>query len=258
MGLLRRLALLGSLFMLAPAPLWADTSTLYVWSDSLTLYAAPSFSAAKNGELSYGAEIEPLSPPGPLVAGREAYPPMWGVGEEHFPLHGHWLKLHSKTEPAREGYGFDLYLLPLPVPRCEPGRTSCDPVMAVNGQHCPGDARLCESVEDYSARVFGVLSQDRDDRASFEWTIRYRQDVVLSVLTASDTVVYSKRWTLPMLRSLDQAYIVTRRFYGDSRYLETYDPPRQIHLFRHWDILYLNVFLSVDEKGVVIDWGYVD
>ena len=62
-----------------------------------------------------------------------------------------------------------------------------------------------------------------------------------------------------MLRSIDQAYVITRRFYGDLRYLQTYDPPREVHLFlRHWDVLYLNVFLSVDEKGVVIDWGYVD
>jgi hypothetical protein len=67
-----------------------------------------------------------------------------------------------------------------------------------------------------------------------------------------------RQWTLPMVRSIDQAYIVARRFYGDSSYLETYDPPREVHLFRHWDINYLNLFLSVDGKGAVIAWGYVD
>jgi hypothetical protein len=74
MGLLRRFALLGFLLALAPAPLRAESSTLYVWSDSLTLYAAPSFSAAKVGELPYGTAVEPLAPPGPLVEGQESYP----------------------------------------------------------------------------------------------------------------------------------------------------------------------------------------
>jgi len=258
MGLLRRFALLGFLLMLAPAPVRAESSTLYVWSDSLTLYAAPSFDAAKLGELSYGTAVEPMGPPGPLVAGRETYPPMRFETGRRFRLHGRWQKLRSRSEPGREGYGFDLYLLPLPAPHCEPGRSSCDPVTAVNTDYCPDGAKFCESVEAYSARVFGFLSRDREDRAGRDWKARYGQKVTVEVEDSTDIVLYSKQWTLPMLHSTDQAYVVTRRFYGDPLYLETYDPPREVHLFRHRDIFWLNIFLSVDEKGAVIDWGYVD
>jgi hypothetical protein len=237
----------------------AENPSLYVWADSLTLYAAPSFSAPVTGELAYGTAVEPLAAPGPLVEGQETYPPMREGEAGHFPLHGHWLKLRSKTEPARQGYGFDLYLLPLPTPHCVPGRSFCDPVMAVEREACPEGANYCESVEAYSARVFGLVSQDRDDRAGRDWSARYGRGVTIEVRDSTDYVLYSKRWTLPMLRSIDQAYVVTRRFYGNSRYLETYDPPREVHLFlRHWDVLYLNVLLSVDEKGVVVDWSYVD
>ena len=40
----------------------------------------------------------------------------------------------------------------------------------------------------------------------------------------------SKRWTLPMVHSIDQAYVVMRRFYGGCSYLDTYQPPREVHL----------------------------
>jgi hypothetical protein len=241
------------------SPLRAESLPLYVWADSLTLHAAPSFSAPAVGDLAYGTAVEPLAPPGPLVEGQEGYPPLRDEGGEDHPLRGHWLKLRSATQPGREGYGFDLYLLPLPAPRCEPGRAFCDPVMAVDKEACPDGAKYCESVEAYSARTFGLVSQDRDDRAGRDWSARYGRGVTLEVQDSTEYVLYSKRWTLPMLRSIDQAYVVTRRFYGASRYVETYDPPRKIHLFlRHWDVFYLNVFLSRDEKGVAIDWGYVD
>ena len=82
--------------------------------------------------------------------------------------------------------------------------------------------------------------------------------MTVEVEDSLDIVAYMRQWTLPMVRSIDQAYIVARRFYGDLRYLETYDSPREIHLFRQSDINYLNVFLSVDGNGAVISWGYVD
>ena len=55
---------------LAVAAAKAENPPLYVWADSLTLYAAPSFSAPAIGELPYGTAVEPLAPPGPLMPGR--------------------------------------------------------------------------------------------------------------------------------------------------------------------------------------------
>ena len=108
-------------------------------------------------------------------------------GGGHNPLHGHWLKLRSTSEPARQGFGFDLYLLPLPAPRCEPGRSFCEPVMAVGWEFCPDHATFCESLEAYSARIFRLVSQDRDDRAGRDWSARYGGGVMLMWRTAPST-----------------------------------------------------------------------
>ena len=48
----------------------ADNPPLYVWADSLTLYAAPSFSSSVVGELAYGTPVEPfVHRPGPARPG---------------------------------------------------------------------------------------------------------------------------------------------------------------------------------------------
>lgn len=263
MGLLRRFALLGFLLMLAPTPLWAESSTLYVWSDSLTLYAAPSFEAAKLGELSYGTAVEPLGPPGPLVAGRETYPPVRFETGRLFRLHGHWQRLRSRTPPVQEGYAFDTYLVPLPTPRCEVGRSSCDPVTTLGWQSCPDRATVCESIETYSARIFQILwlkgpSHPEASKTSAEVDRRYGQDVSIVYAAAFEGELQSKIWTLPMLGSIDQAYVVMRRFFGSCLYLYTYEPPREVLLSVCGGSSGATETLSMKGKSAVIDWGFMD
>jgi hypothetical protein len=244
----------------------AENPSLYVWADSLTLYAAPSFSAPAIGELAYGTAVEPLAAPGPLIPGGGAYPAMrrsrqdpTAVGPPYQSvLHGHWLKLRSRVATAQEGYAFDTSLLPLPAPRCEPGRESCEPFTSLRWAPCPDGAKLCESVDDYSARVFGLLSQDRDDRAGVVTVDHYRRNVLLEVLAEEQTLTYVKRWMLPMVNSIEQAYVIARRFYGDCFFFDTFEPPRKIDLGGCPGNANANVVLSLGDHGAVIDWGFMD
>jgi hypothetical protein len=269
----------------------AENQPLYVWADSLTLHAAPSFSASTVAELAYGTAVEPLSARDPLMSGGGVYPPMHedapgplakppSEPQLHgFSLHGHWLKLRSRGNPAREGFAFDTYLLPLPAPRCEPGRSSCDPVTALGWALCPDKATVCESIEDYSARVFGeraqagtvqsdgvqpaepsqqASTQGDDADAPVKIERRYDRGVVVYSENVFDGDLQGKRWTLPMLHSIDQAYVVMRRFFGSCRYLNVYEPPREVDLQGCGKIENVTIVLSTGKDGAVIDWGYMD
>ena len=59
-------------------PAKAENPPLYVWADSLTLYAAPNFSSSVVGELAYGTQVERLAPLGPLMSGGGVYPALQG------------------------------------------------------------------------------------------------------------------------------------------------------------------------------------
>jgi hypothetical protein len=255
---LRRFALACVLLALGAASAEAEDRTLYVWGDRLILFAAPNFSAAIIKELPYGSAVQPLGSPGPLVPGIEHYPPVRdSVDKTKHPLHGRWLKLRSRTEPTREGYAFDTYLLPLPTPHCETGRSSCDPVTTLGWSYCPDKATNCESAEAYSARIFGFVSQDRDDRAGAYWINHYAQGVKIEDFSEFDGEILMKRWTLPMLNSIDQGYVVMQRFFGRCWYLYAYEPTRQIQVAGCGEIGNANVILSVNNKAV-IDWGFMD
>jgi hypothetical protein len=255
---LRRIALACVLLALGAASAEAEDRTLYVWGDRLILFAAPNFSAAIIGELSYGNAVEQVGSPGPLEPGIESYPVRGSVDNTQHPLHGRWLKLRSQIGPAQEGYAFDTYLLPLPTPHCETGRSSCDPVTSLGWSYCPDEATICESIEAYSARIFGFLSQDRDDRAGEVWSSEYMRGVRIEGANVLDGAAVMKRWTLPLLNSIDQGYVVMQRFFGHCWDLHTYDPPRKIQVGACSGIPNAFVVLSVDGKGVVIDWGYGD
>jgi hypothetical protein len=146
-------------------------------------------------------------------------------------------------------------LLPLPAPRCELGRARCDRIWDL-GTPCADGASYCDSIEEYSARIFGLLSQDRDDRAGVLWINHYTQNVKIEEY--SDDIFRIKRWTLPMLNSIDQAYAVAQRFFGQCWRLDTYDPPRKVDIAACSEIANANIVLSVDDEGAVVDWGVMD
>jgi len=171
--------------------------------------------------------------------------------------------LRSSTAPGLAGYAFDASLLPLPTPRCEPGRSSCDPVTALGRPSCPDKATTCESIEDYSARVFGLLSQQgpshpEKSEAPAERQSRYGRDVAIEYESMFEGEVQTKVWTLPMLHSIDQVYLVMRRFFGDCWYLDNYEPPRQVDLSGCGGIGGANVNLTASGKGAVIARGFMD
>jgi hypothetical protein len=253
-----------------------DGRPLYLWSERLVLHAAPSFSAAAEGELAYGEAVKLLAAPGPLERGGGVYPPLrpsdedaWYQRKTHPPRHpffrhGRWLKLRSLAAPLREGYAFDSELLPLPAPRCDRKAIPCDLASTMGGGECSGGARNCESVEAYSARTFGLLSQNGKgvSRAATGEIIdernAYGQGVKVVYSSAADGLIQLKRWTLPMLRSLDQAYVVMRRFFGDCRWLDSYDPAREIVFGSCGGMSGASAILKRETDGIVIDWGYLD
>ena len=254
-----------------PAVAWAgaEGASLYVWSDRLALHAAPAFSAEVVGELAYGEAVVPLAAAGPLEPGGGVYPwrrrteeDEWRERKTHparhpFFLHGRWLKLRSVALPAREGFAFDSALLPLPAPSCAAGAAACDPVVAFGAPSCAGDSENCESIEDYSARAFGLLK--REERSEGEWQeidSRYGGDVAVHYATTSDGLLQTKQWTLPMLHSPDQAH--ARRFFSDCIYMYGYDPAREIVIGRCGDIGGASVILTRGSQGILIDWGYMD
>jgi hypothetical protein len=264
-----------AIYWLTAPPAEAQTAPLYLWSDRLTLYAAPTMFAEVVGELSYGEAVELLSAPGPPEPGG-SYPWRRGNDEDEwyqrkthpprhpFFLHGHWLKLRSLSAPFREGYAFDSALLPLPAPRCGPGAAPCDPVTSLGSGGCFNGTGICESAEDYSARVFGQLSRAEQGAASsgpehsVEIRSTYARDIEILFASAGDGLLQTKQWKLPMLTSLDQAYLVARRFFGDCWHLTSYDPAREIDLDDCGGIDGASVVLTRSPQGVLIDWSFMD
>src|SRR5262249_25054378 len=110
----RCFAVAALLFAAMVAPLRAETSVLHVWSERLTLYAAPSFSATVFGELPYGASVEALSQRGLLVRGILLFPPWSACAQDPrvmtpagpqlnlVRLHGHWLHVRSTGGSVKE------------------------------------------------------------------------------------------------------------------------------------------------------------
>ena len=103
-----------------------------------------------------------------------------------------------------------------------------------------------------------VSTQFDDAEAPVKIERRYGREVVIYYESMFEGDIQGKQWTLPMLRSIDQAYVVMRQFFGSCWYLNAYAPPKEVDLHGCGEIGGVNVGLSLDKDGAVIEWGFMD
>jgi hypothetical protein len=217
---------------------------LYVWADQLQLRKAPSSGAAVLETLPYGTPVgrlkvisskpyeEPIFaafsiPDGRTMISRMAQPVTPG-----FSLKGQWVRV--KSPKGTHGFVPSPWLLPFPPALDE------------------------ENLSGYCSRVLGVGELEEPGITG--------QTPAVEANAEDSEMGGSEKTRLPMLRSLEAAYVISRHFYfremkpcldpeESMNWLLSHEPGKSL-CFRTNEVS--SVYLTIDGDGGTIDWGWAD